>query len=740
MKTKITYLDSIESLKSILDNYNKDNIFFIVDRVIYDILLKLNIFNFKNNYIINNPEKDKTFKTVEFIINKLVEATFLKDVTICAIGGGATLDIAGFVGSTYLRGVKVINIPTTLLAMVDASIGGKNAINNTYKNVVGTIKQPEEIIICSEFLKSLPTNEYNNGMAEIIKIFLLRDKKSFFELYNTKKLTDALLKKAIKLKVDIIEEDPNEEGIRYLLNFGHTFGHLIEKESNFKISHGVAVANGMMLMLMYQHKYNFKHNTEIINLLKILLIYFNLYNDDIINNFSYYEDKLFSFDKKNTTDFKRIILLEDYAKPIIHKLYNKELELEISKPILQRQILNYAYQLDLDMLLNIKKIVRYEDLLVLTNSCIRILSNKKTINVKDSAFSLRTIIPFIIFYATAYKITDKYVIKFSKQLSKRPNETIKELFEINNIKYTFNTNSLSFYPSPINTSLIPIENSQYFTSLLYSSRSKSSQYFTSLLYYYSYSNLKLPLVLDPNSTPSFSYILLSVHFLQNQSFEYEIVVDKKINYWKIILKDRHEVESKPLDMSVDFAYAANFIVLSMLYKTINYNKTIINNHHNTNLYLSDPNYEIINIFKDNIEIVENGFIINKIKIIKPLELDLKNYLDLGPILFVYAMFSPSTSIFRGYENLVYKESDRLNNMIKELKKINPDISIENDRLYITGKEQYQNKEVIFDDYNDHRLYYALSVLIKLIGFGKIVRSNSYKKSSHSFNKILRSFK
>jgi len=202
---------------------------------------------------INTSEKSKSLKMVERITTMLLALEADRETTIVAAGGGVVTDLCGFVASTYMRGVPFVFVPTTLLAMVDAAIGGKNGVNlSVYKNIIGLFRMPEHTIVCPHFLHTLPPKEYKEGLAEMVKSFILADREAFFTFISLSKETQSDYKsispyifKAAAIKRAIVERDPFEKGERKLLNLGHTFAHAIELTKN--ISHGKAVGIGIAL-------------------------------------------------------------------------------------------------------------------------------------------------------------------------------------------------------------------------------------------------------------------------------------------------------------------------------------------------------------------------------------------------------------------------------------------------------------------------------------------------------------
>ncbi len=197
-------------------------------------------------------EKNKTRETKATIEDKMLANGHGHDSCLIALGGGIATDMGGFIAATYHRGIHLINIPTSLLAMVDASIGGKNGINSEIgKNHIGTIYQPKEVIIDPTLCKTLSPLDLNNGIVEMIKHGIISDKHyfAFLEQYCDA-LTDTVILEAIErsciIKKTIVEEDEREGGRRRILNFGHTVGHAIETMTDYSISHGEAVALGML--------------------------------------------------------------------------------------------------------------------------------------------------------------------------------------------------------------------------------------------------------------------------------------------------------------------------------------------------------------------------------------------------------------------------------------------------------------------------------------------------------------
>ncbi len=203
--------------------------------------------------IVTIPEGEgsKSLKYFEKLLVTMLEAGFSRKDCVVAVGGGVVGDLAGFTASAYMRGIDFYNIPTTLLSQVDSSIGGKTAVNlNGIKNIVGAFYQPEKVVIDPETLKSLPKRQIANGLAESIKMALIADEKLFeiFEKEDIYENLDLIIERSLRIKKSVVEKDEKEQGLRKILNFGHTIGHGYESTSKGELYHGEAVALGMLPM------------------------------------------------------------------------------------------------------------------------------------------------------------------------------------------------------------------------------------------------------------------------------------------------------------------------------------------------------------------------------------------------------------------------------------------------------------------------------------------------------------
>ena len=305
-------------LSMLTNNYDKffvltdENIYRVYSSLIASLLPEKEV----TKIVIPAGEESKCIENVIFIWNKLLEAKAGRDSLLINLGGGTITDIGGFAASAYKRGIDFINVPTTLLAMIDASIGGKNGINfNNYKNQIGLFSEPNSVIINPNFLKTLNERDIKSGLAEMMKYAFVAD-ESFLNLDSDNYLD--YIEKAAGIKEDVVSLDMKETGLRKILNFGHTIGHALESyylgKENY-LAHGEAVALGIYSALYLSVKYCglddkwlffyemwFKGNLNLMNL--------NGFDVDAI--YSY-----LSYDKKNKGGKPQFVLISAPGKPKI---------------------------------------------------------------------------------------------------------------------------------------------------------------------------------------------------------------------------------------------------------------------------------------------------------------------------------------------------------------------------------------------------------------------------------------
>lgn len=280
-------------------------------------------------------EEYKTMDTIEIILKHCFENRLDRKSVLVAFGGGVIGDMTGFAASIYQRGIDFIQIPTTLLAQVDASVGGKTGVNNKYgKNLIGAFHQPIEVNIDTYFLTTLPKREYNAGVAEIIKMAVTFN-LDFFEwlekhdLYTQDNIKKAICK-SVQTKAWVVSQDEKEQGIRAALNYGHTFGHIIENETNYKqYLHGEAVGIGMVMANTLAVHMGFMTLYES-NRVKILLEKYNIPTTYVIKDVEAFYEHFF-LDKKSHNNKIKFILPKNIGDCIITSDIEKEKIIKILK-------------------------------------------------------------------------------------------------------------------------------------------------------------------------------------------------------------------------------------------------------------------------------------------------------------------------------------------------------------------------------------------------------------------------
>src|SRR6202166_1185975 len=234
----------------------------------------------KNVHLFDDAETKKNMRTVEALCRKLTRAGADRKSLVVAVGGGVVGDVAGFVAASYLRGVALVHVPTTLVAQVDSSIGGKTGVNLPEgKNLVGAFNAPRLVVIDTDLLRTLPERHFRSGIAEVIKYGVIADEASFAYLeQKIEKLLprnrDALvyvIPRCVEIKADVVSRDERESGLREILNFGHTFGHALESVTKYRrYLHGEAVAWGMIAAALVGRELGITRNDDVSRVVSII--------------------------------------------------------------------------------------------------------------------------------------------------------------------------------------------------------------------------------------------------------------------------------------------------------------------------------------------------------------------------------------------------------------------------------------------------------------------------------------
>lgn len=315
--------------ETLASGFNTSKLFMIIDEKVYrhhSSYIESELekkFSRITKYVVPSGEKNKSMEQFSSIVDFILKNGVERSTPLLAVGGGVVGDLAGYVAASVLRGIPLIHLPTTLLAMVDSSIGGKTGVNHEVgKNLVGAFYQPKAVFTDVTFLKSLPIEEWVNGMSEILKYAFIEEPDIFRQL---KELTEGnkfaspkkwipLIKQSAGIKVEIVNKDVKESGIREFLNFGHTFAHVIEQKGEYSdYSHGEAVFAGMFGAIGASNQTGASIDASDLEYFK------PLYKLDLekIGTDTSELTQLMLRDKKVKNQTIRLILLEEMGKPVV---------------------------------------------------------------------------------------------------------------------------------------------------------------------------------------------------------------------------------------------------------------------------------------------------------------------------------------------------------------------------------------------------------------------------------------
>ncbi len=333
-----------KALNQYIDKHHFSKVFILVDTNTHEYCLATFMSHLKTHIDIEiiEIEAGEQYKTIETCVgvwNALSELNADRKSFLLNLGGGVVTDLGGFVASTFKRGIKYVNIPTSLLAMVDASVGGKNGVDlGAVKNQIGVINSGDMVLIDTSFLDTLPQNHLKSGLAEMLKHGLIKDRVYFETLTDLSKLTlndlDALIYDSVIIKKNIVLEDPKEQGVRKHLNFGHTLGHAIESyflesESKQELLHGEAIAIGMILECYLSAELLGFSKNDLESISKAIN---SIYKPVQFKDEDYAPIiELLKYDKKNEHGNVNFVLLEAIGQPKIDCLVSNELIIEAFK-------------------------------------------------------------------------------------------------------------------------------------------------------------------------------------------------------------------------------------------------------------------------------------------------------------------------------------------------------------------------------------------------------------------------
>jgi 3-dehydroquinate synthase len=314
-------MDKIESY--VKEFYDFKEVYILTDDHVFSLYKEkindwFNAFDIKI-VVIPFGETSKSYPIYLNAINDLIKQGIKRQHLLIALGGGVVGDLAGFIASTLYRGIPFMQIPTSLLAMVDSSIGGKVGIDlELGKNLIGSFYQPKKVIIDPNFLNTLPLEEYQNGMAEMIKSGLIGDKDLYTYFINHQTVTEKEIIQTIQVKRRVVLIDPFDKKERMFLNFGHSYGHAIEKKTKYEIyKHGQAISYGMLIALQKGISLNVTPK-YLYDEVKQILLKNSLVKEPLLKAIDF-EDEL-KYDKKNMADGYHFILIENVGKAVIKKI------------------------------------------------------------------------------------------------------------------------------------------------------------------------------------------------------------------------------------------------------------------------------------------------------------------------------------------------------------------------------------------------------------------------------------
>lgn len=277
------------------------------------------------NFVFEHGEKSKNIKTYGALLNKMCENKMTRSDALIALGGGVVGDLSGFAAATYQRGISFVQMPTTLLAAVDSSVGGKTGIDlEAGKNQVGAFHQPSLVLCDTDTLATLPDIEYRNGCAEVIKYTVIGSKELFESINETPVSLqyENVIAKCVSMKRDYVEKDEFDLGLRMMLNFGHTIGHAVEAESHYTVAHGQGVAMGMAAITRAAYHFGFCNKETLDSLIDIIKKY------GLPTEIGYSCEELLDAamnDKKSSGDSIRLVVPECIGKCSLKKIQKADL-------------------------------------------------------------------------------------------------------------------------------------------------------------------------------------------------------------------------------------------------------------------------------------------------------------------------------------------------------------------------------------------------------------------------------
>lgn len=726
-----------------INDYFYDKEYFLcIDANVYDLhhdLLKPIIKKANAYVVLQALEEFKNEQSLEKIYQMLYENKASRSSTLLVIGGGLIGDVAGYAAATYNRGIDFVFCPTTLLSMVDSSIGGKVAINKyNLKNIIGTFYNPKQVIIDLDFLSTLSTRLFKEGFVELLKHGFIADISildqlmlvdNIFELRENDALLIELINKSLLVKKTYVESDSHDQGLRHVLNFGHTFAHAIEM-SNHGYFHGECVAIGMLLSAALN---NDGFENDYFKLIKQTLEKF-----ECLRPLKSVDFNKINYDKKkNDKGIKEVVLtklaqpevvlyptdqliemytniykeLKDFTFGIepIFCIKNQPLKGEVvippSKSYLHRYlmlsflhakkvVLNNVSELSDDVLVTIKileqlgsKIIFQDQKLYLDNSKIKQVDYLHA-QMQESGTSLRLMLPWLNHFASKVKFEGV------NQLPKRPLDDYINIITSLKIDYELNSLSNQYLPLTINDK---IDSERFIIE-----NNVSSQYISGLLLLMSIleHDCTLQLLQKPQSLP---YIKMTLAVLAKFNIEVEVNDD----YTKYFIKGKkRKIIEQELNFDIEQDYSSrSFFEVARSFK-------------NNDIMIKNPLQDTLQGDSAIIDSINNQ---DKL-------FDLTNQVDNAIIMALYYAVNGGT--LQNVERLKYKESNRLNAIMEMLDKMQINYELKDNDLIISPSIIHG---AYFNTFKDHRVSMTLCIA------SSVATSNVYVNEIKSINKSFVSF-
>jgi len=652
-------------------------------------------------FVFPHGEQSKSIEIYQNILEFMAEKQMSRSDVVIALGGGVVGDIAGFAAATYLRGIRFVSIPTTLLAAVDSSVGGKTAVNlDAGKNQVGAFHQPSLVICDTDTLATLSSKFLKDGYTEIIKYGMICDLDLLRSLSPETFMQNAadIIERCVVIKSRFVSEDEHDNGVRQLLNFGHTLGHIIEKNTNYGISHGHAVAQGMLIMTRAAVAKGLCE-ADCLSLLSGKLQEFML-PCRIHYPYDRYMSAVMS-DKKRSGDMITLVIPIVPGKCELYKIKISEFpnfvsarHLVVIPPRkLHGSIIAVRSKSDIHREIICRFLAgdKYEPPYICndiraTHSCVTTLSkggSTTSVNCGDSGATLRFLLP--VMSALGFD----YEMETDCRLAERPINELLDLMREHGCEVTCEYDEI-------------FASGQLTSGTYRLAGNISSQYVSGLL-------LALPL-LDGDSrieltTPLESAAYVDMTIRKQKMFGVEI---KVTDYGYFIKGSQKYVTTADNIIERDWSSAAVWLAAGV-------------ECHGLDVNSLQPDKEILNIINNT-----------------PLDIDMSQCPDIVPVTAVLAAVGNGTSVLRNLGRLRYKESDRLQAITDNLTMLGADIKINGDSLVINGVPKLNGGTV--QSYNDHRIVMAMA-LASTFSDGEIIITNvdaiskSYPNFFDDFKKL-----